>query len=118
MASGDRGPRHYMHHRKRKWWRRAWAISGVVSEINRDQGGCFKWPKIPPLNELGNEANEWHTFWIGFLEPFCLWWRIGIPRPAMKMVAKEFHYYRVGKAFGVGAMVILLFAIALFIRGL
>ena len=36
VACGDRGPRRYLHHRKRKWWRRAWAISGVVSEINRE----------------------------------------------------------------------------------
>jgi len=73
---------------------------------------------IPKLKEFCNTSDEFHALVIGFFEPFCLWWRIGIPRSAMKMVAKEFHYYRVGKAFGVGAMVILLFAIALFIRGL
>ena len=63
---------------------------------------------------LGKSAeqvgHEWHSFWIGWAEMICLSIpsRFPITAYALKEMAKEYHYYNIGRGMGAITIVILI----------
>ena len=60
--------------------------------------------------EPSQVCNEWHSWWLGWAEAICLFIpsRFPITKFAKDEMAKEFHYYGVGRASGVLTWVIIL----------
>jgi len=67
--------------------------------------------------EFMNNWDEWHAFVIGWCEVICPWHsRFPMPIDYHNPMIEEFHYYLVGRAFGVATWVGIIYLIKLLWR--